>query len=144
MASSARKPGGPAGLEAVTERQFGVPVRPAIGRDEAARRVRERIAEGGLRCERLDVSDKPVPRGTFFDMSGARVPFPEGEAYDHCYVALIDPDVAARWTHPAHFAFVPAGGNDAVVIQATDRPEHPSGQVRLFPVSRGDLPVRER
>jgi hypothetical protein len=132
MARETRHPGVHAGLPSV-ELAFDVGPAP-IGREGAARLVRERIAADGLRCERLDLSDETVRRGTLFDMSGARVLFPKGKPYDRCYVALIDPDVAARWTHPAYWAFVPADGSDIVVIQPTERPEHASGQVRLRPV----------
>jgi hypothetical protein len=111
---------------------------PPIGREQAAERVRQKIAAEGLRCERLDLSDEPVDRRALFDMSGARVPFPfpEDPAYDRCYVALVDPDVGLGWAHEAHWAFVPADGEGEVVLQDTKLPEHMLGPVRLFPVRR--------
>ncbi|HSN99280.1 MAG TPA: hypothetical protein VLS89_13385 [Candidatus Nanopelagicales bacterium] len=134
MASDVRRPGLPPGLPGVIEQGFDVPVTPTIGIEQAARLVREKIAAERLRCERLDVSELPVQRGALFDMSGARVPFPEGAAYDTCYVALIDPQVDAQWGHPAYWAFVPVDGGAAVVIQSTEFPENAVGAVRLYPV----------
>jgi len=130
--SKALRPGGPIGIEAVLREQFHMPAKLDIGIEAAARTVRQKIEQTQLRCERLDVSDRPVRRGALFDLSGARVPFPAGKGYERCYVALIDPDVDAEWGHPAHFAFVPAEGD--VVIQDTQFPEHAKGVVRLFRV----------
>jgi hypothetical protein len=137
MASNVRHPGMPPGLEAVLERGFGVPVTPTIGRAGAAQRVREKLDAIKQPCERLDISEVPVPRGALFEMSGARVHFPEGTAYDTCYVALVDPDVAAQWGHPAFWAFVPVDGQAEVFLQPTEFPENASGSIRFFPEPRG-------
>jgi hypothetical protein len=120
----------------VLREQYDVPVAPTVGRALAAQRVREKIATAGLACERLDLSGRPVHRGALFDMSGERVPFPAGGAYDNCYVALIDPDAGLGWAHDAHWAFVPEDGDGDVVVQDTDLPEHGLGPVRLRPVGR--------
>lgn len=137
MASEPRRPGGPPGIEAMLRAGFHVPVTPSIGRAEAARRVLAEVTAQGKRCERLDVSDQPVRRGALFNAAGARVSFPEGKAFDRCYVALIDPDPRARWAHAAHWAFVPADGEGDVVLQKTELPESASGPVRLLPVLTG-------
>jgi hypothetical protein len=121
-------------MEAVLREQFEVPATPTMNRAAAAKRVRDKIAAEGLRCERLDLSDDAVPRGALFDMSGAPVPFPEGDEYGRCYVALIDPDTRLQWAHRAHWAFVPASGEGDIVVRETDFPEHAKGRVRLFPV----------
>src|SRR5947209_5461886 len=101
MESDLRKPGGPAGIDAVHLVEFKVPVKPSIKQEEAVQRVRDKIGASGVRCERLKISDQPVHRGALFDASGARVPFPQGEAFDRCYVALVDPEAETRWAHPA-------------------------------------------
>lgn len=134
MESKALRPHGSIGVEAVLPEQFKVPARPTIGFEAAALLIRDHIAREGLRCERLELSERPARRGALRDMSGARVPFPAGKQYDRCYVALVNPDVEAQWGHPAHFAFVPAEGNSVVVLQVTQFPEHPKGSVRLFEV----------
>lgn len=134
MASERKRPGGPIGIEAVLREQFKVPATPNIGRAAASKLVREKIAAAALRCERLDLSDEPVHRGALFDMSGLRVPFPPGESYDRCYVALIDPSAHVQWAHRAHWAFAPADGEGDVVLQDTDFPEHALGSVRFHSV----------
>ena len=134
MESKPQAPGGPAGIDAVLRDVFLVPATPSIRREDAARRILARIGAEGMRCERLDLSDQPVRRGALFDASSTRVPFPKGEAFDHCYVALIDPEVMARWAHPAHWAFVPADGSEDIVLQPTQLPESSAGPVRLLPV----------
>jgi hypothetical protein len=134
MASEAARSSPPSGVSAVVEEWFRVPTMPTILRRDAAQRVREKIEQDAVTCERLDLSEEPVHRRALVDMSGERVPFPPGQAYDRCYVALIDPDTRAQWGHRAFWAFVPADGVGAVVIQPTDFPEHALGAVRLFPV----------
>jgi hypothetical protein len=135
MGSEPRQPGGPAGIERVLRERFRVSPTPTIGRDEAARRILEKARQQNVRCERLDVSDQPVSRGSLFNAAGARVLFPEGDVFDRSYVALIDPEPTARWAHPAYWAFVPASGEGDVVLKDTDLPEHRTGPVRLLPVS---------
>lgn len=132
MASDVLRPGLHPGLGEVLREGFGVPLTPAIGFHAAARRVREKIAADQIPCERLDISDVPVQRGALFDMSGVRVPFPAGPAYDICYVALVDPEPDAQWSHPACWAFVPVDGEGDVVVQPTDFPENAMGSVRLY------------
>jgi hypothetical protein len=132
METNPLRPGGPIGVDAVLPRQFKAPSKPVIGIEAATQLVRDAIAQGALQCERLAVSSRPVHRGALLDMSGARVPFPAGEQYDRCYVALVDPDMDAQWAHPAHWAFIPAEGNGAVVLQDTSLAEHYKGAVRLF------------
>jgi hypothetical protein len=134
MGSEIRRPGMPSGLDAVVEEGFHVPVKPNIGRAEAEARVRSKIEADGMPCERLDLSELPVQRDSLFDMTGARVTFPKGAAYDTCYVALIDPSVEAQWGHPAHWAFVPVDGSGEVAIQPTNFPENAMGAVRLWNV----------
>ena len=136
MASEPLRPGTAPGLAQIVKARFKVPVEPAIGRAEAARRVREKIAETDVRCERLELSDIPVRRGALFDMAGTRVCFPGGETYESCYVALIDPEADAQWAHPAFWAFVPAAGDGEVILQPTEFPEHALGAVRLRPEPR--------
>jgi hypothetical protein len=133
MASEPRSPGTAPGLVEIVEKRFKLPANPVIGRAEAAGRVRAKIETEGVRCERLDLSDIPVRRGALFDMAGTRVPFPAGEPYESCYVALVDPRADAQWAHPAFWAFVPAAGDGEVVLQATEFPEHALGAVRLRP-----------
>ena len=94
----------------------------------------ETIEKEGLRCESLAVSGLPAHRGSLLDMSGARVPFPEGDAYHRCYVGFVDPEIEAPWGHPAHWVFVPAEGNGEAVLRHTNLPEHGKGLVRLFSV----------
>ncbi len=133
MVSKALRPGGSIGVEAVLREQFKVSPVPNIGWAAAVRRVHDRLAPADApRCKRLDVSDAPIPRGALFDMSGARVPFPQGERYDRSFVALVDPDPGLGWAHRAYWAFVPAGGEGDVVLQETDLPEHANGRVRML------------
>jgi hypothetical protein len=136
MASEALRPGTKPGLVDIVEERFNLPAEPAIGRAEAARRVRAKIDAEGVRCERLDISDGTVHRGQLFDMKGALVPFPEGEPYERCYVGLVDSFADAQWGHPAFWAFVPAAGDGEVVLRPTTLPEHALGAVRLRPEPR--------
>lgn len=136
MASEARSPGIGPGLDNIVKAQFKVPTDPAIGRAEAARLVRAKIEAERVACERLDLSDIPVRRGSLFDMAGTRVPFPDGDPYERCYVALVDPQADAQWAHPARWAFVPAAGDGEVVLTFTEFPEHARGAVRLRPEPR--------
>jgi hypothetical protein len=132
--SDSQRPGGPPDLLTLLEDVFAVPRRPSVGRDEATRRVREAVKGKGLAGERVFLSDQLVRRGALFDASGARVPFPDGDAYEHCFVALVDPSPEARWGHPAFFAFVPAEGSAETVLRPTSLPEHAGSSVRLLPV----------
>lgn len=136
MESKAQRPRGSAGIERVLLDQFNVPSTPAIGVEAAVHLLRETIQKENVRCESLAVSGLPVRRGSLLDMSGARVPFPEGKEYDRCYVGFIDPDLDAEWAHPAHWVFVPAEGNGEPVLQDTDLPELPKGLVHMFWVPR--------
>lgn len=136
MASEPRSPGIAPGLDSIIKAQFKLPTFPAIGRAEASLRIRLKIAADTIACERLDVSDIPVHRGALFDMAGTRVPFPDGEAYESCYVALVDPHADAQWAHDAFWAFVPAAGDGDVVLTFTEFPEHALGAVRLRPEPR--------
>lgn len=135
MTSEPREPGGPASIEPVLREGFGVPAMPSIQRGVAAQRVQSKLSAAGVPCERLELSDQPVRRGALFDAAGSRVPFPPGRVFNHCYVALIDPEIMARWAHPAHWAFVPIEGEGEVILQPTELPEHRTGSVRLFPVT---------
>jgi hypothetical protein len=134
--SEARRPGGPADLLVLLEAVFEVPTGPFIGRSEAQRRVIDAVKEKGLHGERIFLSDQLVRRGALFDASGARVAFPEGEAYEHCFVALVDPTPEARWGHPAYFAFLPADadGDAPTTLCETQLPEHTGSSVRLLPL----------
>ena len=87
----ARHPGGPADLLKLLEDVFEVPAGPFISRSDAQRRVIEAAQRKGLHGERIFLSDQLVRRGALFDASGARVAFPEGDAYEHCFVALVNP-----------------------------------------------------
>jgi len=136
MASESRSPGTAPDIIDILETRFKVSAKPAIGRAEAARRVRSTIEAEGILCQRLDLSDIPVRRGALFDMAGTRVLFPAGESYESCYVALVDPHADAQWAHPAFWAFVPAAGDAEVVLQPTEFPEHALGAVRLRPEPR--------
>lgn len=136
MANKPLQPGTAPGLTKIVADRFKVPDEPAIGRVEAAKRIRAKIETSGILCERLELSDIPVRRGSLFDMAGTRVPFPEGESYESCYVALVDPCADAQWAHPAFWAFVPATDDTEVVLQPTELPEHALGAVRLRPEPR--------
>ena len=133
MASESLRPGTEPGLVRIVKERFNVPSEPTIGRAEAARRVRLKIEADRVPCERLDLSDIPVRRGSLFDMGGTRVAFPVGAPYESCYVALIDPRADAQWAHPAFWAFIPVAGDGEVVLQATQFPAHALGAVRLRP-----------
>lgn len=133
MADSQR-PGGPPELSRLLEDIFEVPERPSIGRDEAQRRVVSKVREAGMRGERIFLSDQLVRRGALFAASGARVAFPEGDAYERSFVALVDPTPEARWGHPAFFVFVPAEGKAETKMLETLLPEHAQSSVRLLPL----------
>ena len=136
MASKTLRPGGPSGIENILREEFGVPAVPTIGRQAALELVRQLIQNQGMRCEWLALSDQPVARGALFDASGSRVPFPDGAAYERCYVALIDPEPATvRWAHPAHWAFIPVEEGGHLSLRETTLPEHEGGLVRLLPES---------
>jgi hypothetical protein len=133
MAGRSQRPGGPSGIVEMLEQQFHVPTTPAIGRGEAAQRIYQEVAGGPTSSASLTLSDQPVMRGALFDAAGERVSFPEGTAYERCYVGLLDPAPTARWAHQAWWAFVPAGGEGPVVLRETQLPENSSGAVRMFP-----------
>lgn len=88
-------------LATVITRAFGVPETPTASRKEVATRVEEELRRRGIEYDQLDVSDAPVRRNALFDAAGRRVPFPEDEPYERCFVALIDLDASAHWAHPA-------------------------------------------
>jgi hypothetical protein len=117
------------------EDDFHVPLVPSIGHVEALKHVRAVAKDQTSGAVSIALSDQPVARGALFDAAGARVPFPEGKAYDRCYVALLDPSPTTRWAHPAWWAFVPAGGDAPTVLRGTELPENQSGSVRLLPVA---------
>lgn len=133
MANEPLRPGGRPGIVETLEHDFHVPAVPSIGRQEAIKRIREAAKVRSLPEVALALSDQPVARGALFDAAGARVAFPEGDVYDRCYVALLDPSPAMRWAHPAWWAFVPVGGDAPVILRDTELPENPSGPVRLLP-----------
>ena len=137
MGSKGRRPGGPSGIVEMLKTEFHVPETPALGREEAARRIREFVSEGPAATALLTLSDQPVMRGALFDAAGVRVAFPEGRAYERCYVGLLDPSPSARWAHHAWWAFVPAGGEGPVSLRETELPENSSGAVRLFAMEQG-------
>ncbi len=134
MASEPRTPGIAPGIEN-SIKAFKAPDLP-INRVAAALLVRAKIEADEVACERLDVSDIPVHRGALFDMAGTRVPFPDGEAYESCYIALVDPHADAQWAHDAYWAFIPAAGDAEVILTPTELPEHALGAVRLRPEPR--------
>ncbi len=133
MANEPLRPGGRPGIVETLEHDFHVPAMPSIGRQEAIKRIREEAKARAFPEVLLALSDQPVARGALFDAAGVRVTFPEGDVYDRCYVALLDPSPAMRWAHPAWWAFVPVGGEGPVVLRDTELPENPSGPVRLLP-----------
>jgi len=133
MANEPLRPGGRPGIVETLEQDFHVPAMPSIGRREAIKRIREAAEARAFPEVVLALSDQPVARGALFDAAGVRVAFPEGDVYDRCYVALLDPSPAMRWAHPAWWAFVPVGGEAPVVLRDTELPENPSGPVRLLP-----------
>lgn len=139
MASDAPlRPGGPAGVRAIHEQRFRVPLEPTRSPEDVLRRIREKLSAEQIQFERMDLSDMPVRRGSLFNAVGERVAFPDGEPYRRCFVALIDPAPLARWAHRAYWAFVPAEGPGEVILVPTDWPEHSRGPVRLDPV--GEAP----
>lgn len=133
MGSEPLRPGGPPGIVDTLEHDFHVPPMPSIGRQEALKRIRETAKDQALPPVSLALSDQPVPRGALFNAAGARVSFPEGGAYERCYVALLDPSPMMRWAHPAWWAFVPVAGDEPVLLRETELPESQSGPVRLLP-----------
>ncbi len=133
MANDARIPGVTAGIDRIVRDAFHVPSTPTLGVREATRRIREAVARQLVACQRLEISDAPVRRGTLFNAAGSRVSFPEGDRYERCYVALVDPEPMARWGHPAYWAFVPADGEDEVVFAPTNLPEHGKSAVLFLP-----------
>lgn len=64
--------------------------------------VASALEDIGIEYEVLRLSVAPVQRGRLFDMGGRRVAFPEGDAYDRCFVVLVDPAREAMWAHPAY------------------------------------------
>jgi hypothetical protein len=131
------KAGAPAGLAELTEQVFEMPARPTILRRDALDRVRRALAARKIEAGEIELSDEPVPRGRLFDAAGKRVAFPDGAAFERAYVALVDLDPAARWAHPALWAFVPAeGGDTPVELRETNVPENQTGAVRLLPEGR--------
>jgi len=134
MASKPLRPGGPPGIVQTLEQDFHVPGVPSIGRHEALKRIIEAANSRQLPTTALALSDQPVARGALFNAAGSRVPFPEGPAYERCYVALLDPSPKTRWAHPAWWLFVPVAGDEPVQLRETQLPESQSGSVRLLPV----------
>lgn len=127
--------GGPPDILKVLADVFEVPAGPFRSREDARNQVLVAAREAGVpEGARIFLSDDLVRRGALFDASGARVTFPDGDAYERCFVALVDPDPEARWGHPAHFAFVPAGAGAKTVLSPTSLPEHPGSSVRLLPL----------
>ncbi|MDI3282355.1 hypothetical protein [Polyangium sp. 15x6] len=133
MGSETKTPGTAAGIDNILRNAFHVPPTPSLGIQEATLRIREGIAQKNIPCARLEISDAPVRRGTLFNAANVRVPFPEGAAYERCYVALVDPEPMARWGHPAHWAFVPADGEGEVAFTETNLPEHGKSAVLFLP-----------
>lgn len=128
------RPGVRGGLEAVVKEAFGEPTRPSLTRAEVVDLVRAKLRSSGIRFDRILISDATVRPRALFDAAGQRVAFPEGELYRRCFVALVDVDSAAKWAHPAYYAFVPAAGDGEVEFVRTDLPPHHAGPVRLIPV----------
>lgn len=128
-----RAPGTPSGLSAIIETMFGEPEKPTLTRAEVIALVEKTLVEHGITADRLDVSDAPVRRNALSDAAGRRVPFPEGVAYDRCFVVLVDHMADALWAHPARWAFVPADGKGQVELRDTRLPAHSHGTVRLVP-----------
>jgi hypothetical protein len=125
------RPGARSGISHILTEAFGVSERPTLDRAEVARHIEQALHERELTYQKLYISDAPVHRGALFDAAGKRVPFPPQRAYDRCFVALVDPDQNARWSHPAYWAFVPADGGGEIEIRDTSLPEHDKGPVRL-------------
>jgi hypothetical protein len=122
------------GIAELTEDLFEMPARPTLLRSEALDRLRRLLAERKIEAGELMLSDEPVRRRSLFDAAGRRVEFPGGEAFERSYVALVDLDPAARWAHPALWAFIPAeGGETPLELRETNVPENQSGAVRLLP-----------
>jgi hypothetical protein len=122
------------GINEILEDGFGVPSTPTLGQQEAARRVMEKVKSEKVEIQSLDISELPIQRGSLFDMASEKVQFPHGEAYETCYVALVDPSADLQWGHPAWWAFVPSDGAGEVVLQRTDLPENVNGAWRFVRV----------
>lgn len=129
-----RRPGASSGLSAIITNEFDVSDKPSLSREEVLERVERALAERGVKYDLIAVSDTPVRRNALIDAGNRRVSFPNGRAYERCFVALVDLHAGARWAHPAYWAFVPADGLESVVLHQTSLPEHPRGQVRLYTV----------
>lgn len=133
MASETRSLGGPAGIADVLDALFHVPSTPNIGRDAAVKACLRVLREQNVPVQRLLVTDQPVRRGSLFDASGVRVPFPPGREFERSFVGLADPEPAARWAHPAHWVFVPAEGAAHAVVAPTTLPQHPNTSAHFLP-----------
>ncbi len=134
MATSndSRSPGARSGLDAMIVEAFGEQPKPTLTRAEVMARVEQALMERNVTYDRIDISDVPIRRNALSDAAGRRVRFPEGDAYDRCFVALVDLNSNALWAHPALWAFVPADDREPVELRETSLPEHPRGSVRLY------------
>ncbi len=135
MENRVLRAGVPSGIESILEQTLGVPAKPTICREEAIELVRRKISANAIAFQRIEISTEIVRRNALFDMTGARVRFPESKAYDACYVALIDPDISALWGHPAIWAFVPVDGRGEVILQDTQFPENTACPVLFIEVN---------
>ncbi len=135
MANDIRRPGMSSGFAAILESGFGVSPKPALRREEAVGLVRDSLSRNQIPCKRIRISELTVDRDSLFDMTGRRVKFPDGSAYERCYVALLDPEATSPWGHPAHWAFVPMDGVGDVIVSSTDFPENAKGSIRFIEVT---------
>lgn len=104
-----------------------------VRRQEAVERVCQVVLRHEIACQELWVSKELVSRGELVDTMGGVVPFPSGDDYDLCHVALVDPS-GAPWPHAAQWAFVPVGGGK-IAFKATQFRERHDGEVRLVVVT---------
>ena len=130
------KAGGPAGLVKMTEELFAMPMQPTILRSDALGRLRRLLSERKVEAGAISLSDEPVRRGVLFDAGGKRVDFPIGPAFERAWVALVDLDPAARWAHPAMWAFIPVEGGDTPIELPRDEPPRDRDR-RRPPLARG-------
>lgn len=136
MASKFQRPAAVAGVSGVLERFFDVPTTPTILKSDAVAQLRQALQERQIEGAQIELSDEPVHRGMLVDASGKRVEFPPGRNFDRAYIALVNLEPAARWAHPALWAFISSEKDTPITFVDTNVPESQKGVVRLLPAGK--------